>query len=213
MIKAARKYNRIGLLATLILTSACSAEYTASEKKAAETDKDGFVSIFDGKTLKGWEALPAETAPAWTVKDGMIVGDGDKGVELGFGLEEDRTLLGEVFLGQTWGLPATPRESGLNIVLECEEAAESVSEEDQAHYGQEVLVAGIVGVRPKRVRRVPEALFNCFDMFRLCHTLFSYHTKALDRETIRLVLTSLCHVVVLQSLECTTRWASNVPPL
>ena len=32
-------------------------------------DKEGFISIFDGKTLKGWEAMPAETAPAWTVKD------------------------------------------------------------------------------------------------------------------------------------------------
>lgn len=41
--------------------------------------KDGFISIFDGKTLKGWEATPAKTAPAWTVKKGMIVGNGDKG--------------------------------------------------------------------------------------------------------------------------------------
>ena len=41
--------------------------------------KDGFISIFDGKTLKGWEAMPANTAKAWTVKDGMIVGNGDKG--------------------------------------------------------------------------------------------------------------------------------------
>ena len=41
--------------------------------------KDGFVSMFDGKTLKGWEATPVEIAPAWTVQDGMIVGNGDKG--------------------------------------------------------------------------------------------------------------------------------------
>ena len=46
---------------------------------AQEAGKDGFVSIFDGKTLKGWEATPAKTAPAWTVRDGMIVGNGDKG--------------------------------------------------------------------------------------------------------------------------------------
>ncbi len=71
--------SRIKLLATLILASTCIAGCTANKKKLAETDKDGFVSIFDGKTLKGWEALPAKTAPAWTVKDGMIVGDGDKG--------------------------------------------------------------------------------------------------------------------------------------
>ena len=42
-------------------------------------DKAGFISIFDGKTLQGWEATPAKTAPAWTVKDGMIVGNGDHG--------------------------------------------------------------------------------------------------------------------------------------
>jgi hypothetical protein len=41
--------------------------------------KDGFISIFDGKTLKGWEAMPARTAPDWTVKDGLIVGKGDHG--------------------------------------------------------------------------------------------------------------------------------------
>jgi hypothetical protein len=70
---------QIKLLATLILASACIAGCTVNEKKLATTDKDGFVSIFDGKTLEGWEALPAKTAPAWTVRDGMIVGDGDKG--------------------------------------------------------------------------------------------------------------------------------------
>ena len=45
---------------------------------AAKPDK-AFVKIFDGKTLDGWEVMPAKTAPAWTVKDGMIVGNGDKG--------------------------------------------------------------------------------------------------------------------------------------
>ena len=46
---------------------------------AQSADKDGFISIFDGKTLKGWEAMPARTAPAWMVQDGIIVGNGDKG--------------------------------------------------------------------------------------------------------------------------------------
>ena len=41
--------------------------------------KNGFVPMFDGETLKGWEATPAKIAPAWTVQDGMIVGNGDKG--------------------------------------------------------------------------------------------------------------------------------------
>ena len=55
------------LLFVVILTTAQAAE------------KDEFVSMFDGKTLKGWEATPSKTAAAWTVKDGMIVGNGDKG--------------------------------------------------------------------------------------------------------------------------------------
>ena len=46
---------------------------------AQAAGKDGFVAMVDGKTLKGWEATPARTAGAWTVKGGMIVGNGDKG--------------------------------------------------------------------------------------------------------------------------------------
>ena len=73
--------SQFKLLATLILVSICLAACTTNEKKLTEmdTDKDGFVSIFDGKTLNGWESLPPKTAGAWTVKDGMIVGNGEKG--------------------------------------------------------------------------------------------------------------------------------------
>ena len=44
---------------------------------AAEPDKD-FIMIFDGETLDGWEAMPSKTSFAWTVEDGMIVGNGAK---------------------------------------------------------------------------------------------------------------------------------------
>src|SRR5665213_3999180 len=37
---------------------------------AAEPDAHGFVSLFDGKTLDGWEGLEG----FWSVKDGAIVG-------------------------------------------------------------------------------------------------------------------------------------------
>lgn len=40
--------------------------------------QDGFVSIFDGQTLDGWEATPVESASSWTVRDGIIVGVGFK---------------------------------------------------------------------------------------------------------------------------------------
>ncbi len=40
----------------------------------------GFVSIFDGKSLQGWTPSSADSAKAWAVKDGVIVGNGDLGV-------------------------------------------------------------------------------------------------------------------------------------
>ena len=46
--------------------------------QVAAAKPEGFIKIFDGKTLDGWEAMPAKTAPAWTVEDGMIVGNGAK---------------------------------------------------------------------------------------------------------------------------------------
>ncbi|MHC4682655.1 MAG: family 16 glycoside hydrolase, partial [Planctomycetota bacterium] len=39
-------------------------------------DLDGFASIFDGKNLSGWRAVPRESASDWTVRDGAIVGHG-----------------------------------------------------------------------------------------------------------------------------------------
>ena len=36
---------------------------------------EGFVSLFDGKTLKGWHTLPGGT---WEVKDGVILGTSDR---------------------------------------------------------------------------------------------------------------------------------------
>ena len=39
----------------------------------------GFVSMVDGKTLKGWSTMPKKASQAWSVKKGVIVGEGDKG--------------------------------------------------------------------------------------------------------------------------------------
>ena len=40
---------------------------------------EGFVSIFDGKTLAGWKPVSTDAKDAWVVRDGIIRGDGDKG--------------------------------------------------------------------------------------------------------------------------------------
>lgn len=38
--------------------------------------KDGWIQMFDGKTLNGWKA--GDNPESWTVKNGAIVGDGER---------------------------------------------------------------------------------------------------------------------------------------
>ncbi|MFP6873743.1 MAG: DUF1080 domain-containing protein [Verrucomicrobiales bacterium] len=47
--------------------------------RIAAADTKGFVKIFDGKSLKGWEETPKGKTKAWSVKDGIIIGEGNKG--------------------------------------------------------------------------------------------------------------------------------------
>ena len=69
--------NRIPCCPVWIMCLAVAVNFCGvSAEDQAET---GFSSLFDGKSLNGWTAQPAKTSKAWTVKDGMIVGDGDKG--------------------------------------------------------------------------------------------------------------------------------------
>lgn len=37
-----------------------------------------FMTIFDGKSLDGWHAVPADCASDWSVRNGMIVGEGSQ---------------------------------------------------------------------------------------------------------------------------------------
>ena len=39
---------------------------------------EGFENIFDGKSLDGWHALPADSLNDWSVRDGVLVGLGSK---------------------------------------------------------------------------------------------------------------------------------------
>ena len=58
--------RRMTLAAVMLVTVSASAD-------------DGFVSMFDGKSLSGWDVAPPGASKAWTVRDGLIVGDGDRG--------------------------------------------------------------------------------------------------------------------------------------
>jgi hypothetical protein len=61
------------------LSGVCSPAAICGEQEsqpAKPSLRDGFVSLFDGKTLDGWHAVPNESASDWTVRDGAIVGRG-----------------------------------------------------------------------------------------------------------------------------------------
>lgn len=45
-------------------------------RPASQQEGNGFVSIFDGKTLDGWHAVPKGSESDWSVHDGAIVGLG-----------------------------------------------------------------------------------------------------------------------------------------
>lgn len=48
----------------------------ADEKKDDKKDDQGWIRLFDGKSLKGWEA--SENPDGWKVEDGCIVGTGPR---------------------------------------------------------------------------------------------------------------------------------------
>ncbi|MDR1054478.1 MAG: DUF1080 domain-containing protein [Prevotellaceae bacterium] len=48
-------------------------DFIQADISAYETDKDGFITIFDGKTFTGWRGYGREEIPAkWTIEDGAI---------------------------------------------------------------------------------------------------------------------------------------------
>jgi 3-keto-disaccharide hydrolase len=78
--------NRLLLLSLCLVAPAVVALLHADDKKDAKPDDAGFVSIFDGKTLRGWHASAKtghsaaskhQSGGKWVVEDGAIVGSQD----------------------------------------------------------------------------------------------------------------------------------------
>jgi hypothetical protein len=66
------KHSLTGILCVLVLAGAVRADDKALSKA---DDKDGWISLFDGKKLDGWEVYRKGTGK-WKVEDGAIVGTG-----------------------------------------------------------------------------------------------------------------------------------------
>jgi hypothetical protein len=81
-LRAGNAADTLALMKTPFLAAACAAAVTL----CAQTDEPGFVSIFDGETLNGWQ-VSAKTGHSrasgntsggrWEVKDGAITGSQD----------------------------------------------------------------------------------------------------------------------------------------
>ncbi len=72
---------RVLMVALTVVGSLSVAQFgwgdeTEADRRDLTTDTNGFASIFDGKSLDGWRAVPAESAADWSVRDGVIVGAG-----------------------------------------------------------------------------------------------------------------------------------------
>ena len=59
-----------------VMTGALALALGAMAADAPKAGKDGWVSMFDGRTLDGWKA--SEKPENWKVEDGAIVGRGDR---------------------------------------------------------------------------------------------------------------------------------------
>jgi hypothetical protein len=66
-------WNRIGL--AMLVVCAISSAVRAQESKQT-ADETGFVSLFDGKSMKGWKVNENESS--WSVQDGMLVCQGER---------------------------------------------------------------------------------------------------------------------------------------
>jgi len=55
----------------LFLTAA-TILYSCSETKKSSNTDPGYISLFDGKTLKGWRTYQNKSADSWMVRDGML---------------------------------------------------------------------------------------------------------------------------------------------
>src|SRR5580692_7771117 len=80
------RWQRSLLAAALLTATVLCGTASNADNPQGEKDKDGYVSLFDGKTLKGWhpsaesghsKASKNKSGGRWEVQDGYILGSQD----------------------------------------------------------------------------------------------------------------------------------------
>ena len=68
--------RRTFLAGSLAASAAIASSGSLHTMAFAAPAKKKWEVLFNGTTLDGWHAVPKESAPDWTVRDGAIVGRG-----------------------------------------------------------------------------------------------------------------------------------------
>lgn len=118
-------------IAVLLAFAAASAVEPKVVSEADSQADSGFISMFDGKSLKGWTAMPEKAAQAWTVKDGMIVGEGDKGRSY---LVFDRHEIADFEMKLSYRFPGEGN-SGISIRAQKDETGKRAFKSYHADFG------------------------------------------------------------------------------
>jgi hypothetical protein len=112
----------IAILAIGGLLASCS---SSVKTKQADRSVDGFVELFDGKTLNGWRNFNSDTLVGWTIEDGCLLALG-----LGGDHANDIITLGKYKnfeLIVEWK-QATQANSGIFILAEEREGINAIYE-------------------------------------------------------------------------------------
>jgi hypothetical protein len=73
------------LISALVVAGATSAAAAEKKVKPPKPGKDGWIKMFNGKNLNGWQA--GDNPSCWSVKNGAIVGDGERSHIFWMGME------------------------------------------------------------------------------------------------------------------------------
>ncbi len=114
----------------------------ASAEAVGERDEEGFVPIFDGATLEGWEEMPAGAVAAWSVVGGAIRGDGDKAQNYLTWRERD---LADFELRFRYRFPRGKGNSGVSIRAVPDETGKRAFKSYHADLGHVGIGAGVLG--------------------------------------------------------------------
>ncbi len=121
--------------------------------------EEGFTPIFDGKSLANWREAPKGAASAWTVKDGVIRGEG-KEDRLAYLVYSGDEALEDFELRFSYRM-VTKGNSGVEIRSRVDKTGKRPFEGYHADFGHVGIGAGVLGAWDFHFGKGSRAEFPC----------------------------------------------------